>query len=80
MCSQTGGSASLQTPSKKRIISKKLYLKHPEIINAIDEQMRSMWKWSRTSATAKSAKGIEQTIVQDVRTARDLAVAVKLNK
>ena len=77
MCSQTGGSASLQTLSKKRVISKNEYLKCSEITSATDEQRQTMWKWSRTSDAAKSVKEIEQTIVKDVRASRDLALEVK---
>ena len=73
MCSQTGGSASLQTLNKKRVISKNNFLMN----EATDEQRQAMWKWSRTSEAAKSVKEIERAIVKDVCAAKELSLEVK---
>ena len=81
MCSQTGGSASLQTLNKKRVISKNKFLMNEATTNATDEQRQAMWKWSRTSEAAKSVKEIERAIVKDVCAAKELSLEVKkLNK
>ena len=75
----SGGSTSVQTHSRKNIVTTNRLLSDPSFTTLSNAEKRNKWKWARTSDNVSDVKEIESNCLHTVKMTKRLALMKKQN-